>query len=173
LEEHWTNLGSADLSRVSRSLYEIVAAAKQSVPLLKGRLRASSPPSAEQEKAIAKRITELDSDEFETRMKAMGELEKLSEMALPALRKAQKEPSSLEAGRRLDWLVSRIEESPRRELHGVEALERIGTREAKQVLEALARGAPEARLTQEAKASLQRLGRRTATGKEPDRSDGE
>jgi hypothetical protein len=42
-------------------------------------------------------------------------------------------------------------------LRGIEVLELIGSRDARQVLERLAKGAPEARLTQEAKASLERL----------------
>ncbi len=42
-------------------------------------------------------------------------------------------------------------------LRTVEVLEIAGTPEARQVLEQLAKGAPEARLTQEAKASLERL----------------
>ena len=42
-------------------------------------------------------------------------------------------------------------------LRAVELLEHIGSREARQVLERLAKGAPEARLTREAKASLERL----------------
>jgi hypothetical protein len=43
----------------------------------------------------------------------------------------------------------------------VQVLEYIGTAEVKQVLQALAEGTPEARLTQEAKASLERLARRS------------
>ena len=39
----------------------------------------------------------------------------------------------------------------------VEVLEHIGTREALQCLETLTKGAPEARLTQEAKSALERL----------------
>jgi hypothetical protein len=41
-------------------------------------------------------------------------------------------------------------------------LERIGTPAAREFLQTLAEGMPEARLTQEAKASLERLARRTA-----------
>jgi hypothetical protein len=42
----------------------------------------------------------------------------------------------------------------------LQVLETIGTPKAKQILEGLARGASEARLTEEAQASLQRLTRR-------------
>jgi hypothetical protein len=44
-----------------------------------------------------------------------------------------------------------------RDLRAVEVLEHIGTPKARQVLRTLARGAPAARLTREAKASLQRI----------------
>ena len=44
-------------------------------------------------------------------------------------------------------------------LRALEVLERIGTPEARQILLSLAKGAPEAALTQEAKASLERLGK--------------
>ena len=48
----------------------------------------------------------------------------------------------------------------RRNLRAVGILENIATPEAKKLLETLATGAPEARLTQEAKASLDRVVRR-------------
>jgi hypothetical protein len=44
-----------------------------------------------------------------------------------------------------------------RELRAVEILERIGTSGARQVLRTLAKGSPAARVTREAKASLDRL----------------
>jgi hypothetical protein len=47
-----------------------------------------------------------------------------------------------------------------RQLRAVEALEHIGTADARQVLQRLADGAPDARLTREAQASLERLKRR-------------
>ena len=49
-----------------------------------------------------------------------------------------------------------------RALRAVEVLEHVGTAEAKRVLETLAAGAAEARLTQEARASLRRLDARAA-----------
>jgi hypothetical protein len=47
-----------------------------------------------------------------------------------------------------------------RSIRAVEALEHIATPEARDLLDRLAAGAPEARLTREAKAALERLGRR-------------
>jgi hypothetical protein len=44
----------------------------------------------------------------------------------------------------------------------LEVLEHIGTPEAREVLKALAKDAPDARLTREAKAALERLARRAA-----------
>jgi hypothetical protein len=51
-----------------------------------------------------------------------------------------------------------------RVVRAVEVLEHAGTGEARRVLGALARGAPEFRLAQEAAASLERLARRAAAG---------
>jgi hypothetical protein len=47
-----------------------------------------------------------------------------------------------------------------RVLRVIDVLEKIGTPDAQAVLDGLARGAPEADLMQEAKASLQRLAKR-------------
>jgi len=49
-----------------------------------------------------------------------------------------------------------------RQLREIQVLEHIGTPEAQEVLKKLAQGAPEARLTQEAKAALDRLSKRSA-----------
>jgi truncated hemoglobin YjbI len=68
--------------------------------------------------------------------------------------------------RRLESLLDSVEGPGEaewlRDVRALEVLEHIGTPEARQVLKVLAEGAPEARLTQEAKASLERLARRTA-----------
>jgi hypothetical protein len=92
----------------------------------------------------------------------------LEEIALPGLREVLKGKPSPEVRRRVEMLVVRLEQlvppGPRlRALGALEVLEAIGTPEARKVLEGLAQGAPEARLTQEAKASLLRLDHRIAT----------
>ena len=141
----------------SRSLCEFVAAGKQSVGQLMELVRPSSSATPEQEKAIARHIGDLDNESFETREKALHELEKLGDMALPALRKAQAEPPSLETGRRIERLLSHIDRASRQELRAIEVLERIARPEASDVLEALAKGAPDAQVTREAKTALARL----------------
>jgi hypothetical protein len=82
----------------------------------------------------------------------------------PALRAARKAGRSPEQRRRLEEILHAFEAVPPgeglRPLRAVEALERIGTDGARDLLEVLARGVPEARRTQEAKASLERLARR-------------
>src|SRR5437763_1530012 len=79
-----------------------------------------------------------------------------------ALRQAITSRPSLEVRRRVEELLARLEGATPsaegvRTLRAVEALEHIGTREARQVLETLAKGAPETRLTREVKAALERL----------------
>jgi hypothetical protein len=74
--------------------------------------------------------------------------------------------ASLELRRRVESLLARAEaeqQTPSREaiqsLRALAVLERIGTGEAVALLTSLAEGAPEARLTQEARATLARLKR--------------
>jgi hypothetical protein len=50
-----------------------------------------------------------------------------------------------------------------RGLRAITVLEQIGDRDARQLLDKLARGTPDSRLTQDAKASLERLHKRPAT----------
>src|SRR5262249_54767959 len=111
---------------------------------------------------IDKLLDDLDSKNFNEREKAAKELEKLGERAEPDLRAALAGKPNLETRKRLEELLARLEaqlQSPDhlRGLRAIEALEHIATSEAKKLLQEIAKGAPEARLTQEAKASLGRL----------------
>jgi hypothetical protein len=70
----------------------------------------------------------------------------------------------LEVKRRAEELLAAVRDAPLppdalRGLRAVRVLETLGTKEARAVLAGLARGRPEARLTQEARAALGRLGR--------------
>jgi hypothetical protein len=107
-------------------------------------------------------VAELDDDEFTVREKASKGLERAGEAARAALEKALKESTSAEVKRRAEWLLAKLDEGlpgadELRELRGLEALEMIGTPDAREVIEGLAKGEPGARLTREAKAALQQL----------------
>jgi RNA polymerase sigma factor (sigma-70 family) len=160
LDAFWADLADTDASKAFRSIRTLIRAREQAVAFLKDHLRPIPPEAAEK---IAAWIADLDNERFETRSKAEAELEKLEELAEPALRRAlRKQPSSLEARRRLEALLQRLEgpitstETLRR-LRAVEALEHIGSPETRQVLQALTEGAPQALLTRQAKAALKRL----------------
>jgi hypothetical protein len=107
---------------------------------------------------MARLLAALDSNRFAEREQAVQELEKLGFGAEPGLRQALATKPSPEVRRRIDRLLENLQRAPMlQSLRALEILEHIGTVEAQQILESLAKGAPEARLTQEAKASLDRL----------------
>jgi RNA polymerase sigma factor (sigma-70 family) len=158
----WTDLAGEEAVQARAAVWALSTAPEQAVPLLQARLRPTSPP---EERRIARLIADLNSDRFEVRDKASRELEALGELAVSALRKTLEDQPSLEVRRRIDALLEKQERpvlSPPQlqALRGVEILERIGTAEAQQVLKTLARGMPEARVTREAKAALERLTKR-------------
>jgi RNA polymerase sigma factor (sigma-70 family) len=157
----WNDLASTDASRAYRAQCVLGAAPQVAVELLGQRLRRAVAPAPER---IAQLLRDLDSDRFAVRREAAAELAKLGDRAGPALRRAHKEASSLEVRRRLDLLLARLDgpvtfPEELRALRAVELLEFAGGA-AEKVLRDLARGIPEARLTQEAVLALKRLGAR-------------
>ena len=67
--------------------------------------------------------------------------------------------------RRIEGFLEKLEQGipsskELRELRSIEVLKHIATPQARDLLKKLAAGAPEARLTQEARGALERLGRR-------------
>jgi HEAT repeat protein len=121
---------------------------------------------------IAKLLTALDSDDFDERESATGGLAKLGELAGPAMRKAMAEKPSLEARRRLEELTNKLDgpvtiPEQARELRCIEVLEHIGSPEARRLLEELSKGAEGARVTRDAKASLERLNKSTSASSRP------
>jgi WD40 repeat protein len=158
LERRWSALADADARTAFTALAHMTATPRQSVPFLKDHLH---PVVAADAKRLATLLADLDSEQFTVRDKAARELERLGESALPALKKAQAESTSAEVRRRVEQLLANQQSSSHfREVRAVEVLEHIATPEARQILRTLADGVPEARLTREAKAALERLTRR-------------
>jgi hypothetical protein len=160
-ERCWKEL-ARDSATAYRALAGLVSAPNAAVALLGERLK---PASAADTARIERLIAELDSEVFATRERATRELEKLGEAAEDALRKAQAGKPGLEVSKRLTRLLDRIEREDvppetMRAVRAVEALEWLGTAEARRLLERLAGGAPGARLTREAAAAVDRLRKR-------------
>jgi WD40 repeat protein len=161
LGELWEAL-AGDAPRAYRATWRMASVPAQAVPFLMRRL---APVQRVPTERIARLIADLEDARFSVRERATDELEGIGELALPALRKALAGRPSLELRRRASEVVAKIEAPvppPRRlrEIRAVAALEYAGTDEARRLLRSLADGAPETRLTQEAKASLRRLGQR-------------
>jgi WD40 repeat protein len=165
LEGLWEGLASTDSRQAYRAVAALAASGDEAVRFLQGRVR---PASDEEARTVRRLLADLDSDEFPVRERATREMEKLGAEAEPALRRAREGPLPLEVRRRVEpWLRSpartRWSAGMLRRLRAVQALERAGTPAARQALAALARGTPEARLTEEAQAALERLARRPTT----------
>jgi WD40 repeat protein len=161
LSRWWTDLAAEDAQRAGRALASIIRTPEQCAAFLKKQLR---PIEAEDEKRLARWIADLDADTFEQREEASRQLAQLGERAEGAMRRALKDAPP-EAKRRLEELLDKLEllsipPQTLRALRAVEALEHIGTAEARQVLKDLSQGARDARVTREAVASLDRLSRR-------------
>ena len=107
-------------------------------------------------------IRQLDDEEYEMRMRASGELERIGSAAEPAVRKALDGSPSAELRERLTGLLQRLKgQSPAspdvlRVLRAIEVLERTRTQEAAALLGILAQGVESGRETVEAQQALER-----------------
>jgi hypothetical protein len=158
-EQAWKDLADADAASGHRAIWVLSADPARALPLLRERLH---PAAAMETGRLARLTTALDSDDFRARDTATRELKKLGELARPALQAALKGEPSLELRRRVQRLLDALDNGALpaeslRHLRAVAVLEHIASAEARKLLDALATGAPEARLTQEAKAALARL----------------
>lgn len=159
LDACWTALKNEDSARAYDAVWALVADAQQAVPFLQKHL---PPVPRADAKTIARLIADLDSDDYQARQKAAEELGKYGDAVSLALQRALDGNPSLEVRRRVqqlldrtrDWTAERL-----RDHRAIQILEHIGTWQTKELLQALAKGAPEARRTEEAKAALLRLAR--------------
>jgi RNA polymerase sigma factor (sigma-70 family) len=159
IADWWADLAGADPGRGYAAVYRLAASPKTAVPFLARQLR---PVPKVVEKEIQQYIADLQSEKFAVRDKASLQLKALAADAETALRLALKENVSLEMRLRLEQLLdnlrARIHSGDRlRTLRALTVLELAGTPEARQLLDALADGAPGAWLTREAVAIRERI----------------
>jgi hypothetical protein len=156
----WNELASDDGKKINDAVSGLSAAPKQTVPMLQGRVK---PVVAPDPKRVAQLIADLDSNSFPVRQKASDELEKLGELAGEALKKVLAKNPGLEMQMRVERLLERLvtgQPPPPEQLQALralEVLERIGTPDARQVVDGIASGAGGALLTREARRTLERM----------------
>jgi hypothetical protein len=168
-EAAWEGLSSDSSASAFDTMGRLGEAPDVAVPLLRERLK---PAPAADAKRIDALVVQLNDDEFEKREEASKELTKLGPQAEEALRKAAKDPASAEVARRVAELLTKVKEGAvsgegLRQARALEVLEGLGTPEARKVLDELAKGAGSASLTQQAKAALERLAKRSAQVSRP------
>jgi hypothetical protein len=155
----------ADLAGDPRSAHAAIeileTAPSRTVDYVETHLQPTPPFDLDQARRL---IADLNNAQFAVREKATTQLLKLDVQVLPAIRKALAAKPGLEVRQRLEGILAQLDgpwirEGPEtiRGARAIGMLERIATSDARQVLEKIARGDPEARLTREARASLERL----------------
>jgi WD40 repeat protein len=158
----WDRLADDDGEKAADALSDLIEQPQLALPLLRDKLR-PVPPIDKQR--IAKLIANLEDDSFDVRKKANEVLEKQAELAEPALQARLANNPSLEVKQRIDRLLEKIQgpvlvADQARALRALEALETIGTGEAVDLLDKMAKGTPESRVTQAARERLERLQKR-------------
>ncbi len=157
LVKRWDDLGGMDAVRGNDAVRALAGSPKEAVALLAERLKA---PAAL--KDLARHIADLGFDNVTIRDQAEGVLADLGGLAEAELRKALAANPPAEVRQRIEALLKRLETGPgtydgRRAVRVVDLLEDIGTAEARQLLERLAKDYDSVRLGREARAALKRL----------------
>jgi WD40 repeat protein len=157
----WTDL-AADSRKAFAARGALAGSPAIVVGMLKERLRPAPPVDAQR---LGRLVTELGSDSFAARQKAQKALDEMGELANGAYQRMLSEKPSLEVRQRIEGLLQKARgpvtvPEKLQALRAVAVLEDIATLEAKELLETLAKGEAEARITQEAQASFRRLARR-------------
>src|SRR5262249_35554069 len=153
------DLAADDAAVAFQALGRLADAPRSALPLLRKELL------QEDDRArIEKLVADLDSAVFADRQRATRELEALGAKARPYLAKASRRDTTPEARRRLEKLFAALADpfataTGLRQLRALETLERIGSAEARCLLEQLADGGPEDPLCREAQLTIKRLKR--------------
>jgi hypothetical protein len=153
----WEDLLGSEAKAGFEAIRALIQSPDSAIALLRGRVKPVEPVNAAKLKQL---LRDLDGDDFEARQGALAELQKLGDRIEGALQHALKTIPSLEAKRRLQALLENVDVPlPERLAQGraLESLEQIASPEAVRLIEALAAGAPEARLTREAAEVLHRV----------------
>jgi hypothetical protein len=159
----WRDLADEDAGKAYAAIWRLTSAPQSALPFLRQHLKPAARPDGRQ---LAALFNNLDHDDFAVRERASADLKKLGDVILPALRERLADKPSLEARRRLEEILTDIERLPPtpealRSLRALEVLEHSGTSEARNLLEALAKGVKDCRFTDDAAAAVERMRKRS------------
>jgi hypothetical protein len=134
----------------------LAACPGQAVPYLRKRL---APAPKEDAERLDRLVADVQKGDYNARKKAVIELRKAGAAAVPALIRSQQKGAFDELSQRLLFEFSNQAPPPEqlRAIRALAVLERVGDADARKLLEELAGGAPDAALTTQAKAALDRL----------------
>src|SRR5262249_55252212 len=150
-------LAGDDAVAAYEAAWALTTARAKAVGFLKDRLQ----PAPADDPQLRRLLTELGAETFTVREKAFEELRKFGAAAWPAPGEALRTTTAVEVRQRLTTLFAapeiRLFPDPIRRSRAVQILERIGSAEARLVLESLAKNSPSVLDVQEAAAALERL----------------
>jgi RNA polymerase sigma factor (sigma-70 family) len=106
LKECWNDLAGEDAGRAHRAVWTLIRAPRESIPFLKAHLH---PVKSVRREQLDRWVRDLDAGAFETREKAVAELEKIGELAEPALRRDLANKPTLEQRRRIEPMLAKLE----------------------------------------------------------------
>jgi WD40 repeat protein len=160
LQKIWSDLQSSDAAVAYAAVSDLASSPDQALALLRQKLTPTTPADHAR---IETWIARLDEESFQERERAQKELDVVRDFAEPILLHALAGKLSLETKRRVESMLARLIDSPSpiwlAHLRAFEALERIGTPAARELVEQIAAGQPEAPLTLEARRTLDRMRR--------------
>lgn len=154
----WADLGSATAAAAWKAQWHLLAHPRMATELLTARAKPIAPLTD-----TLDLIARLDHPRFAVREAAARELARRGKVIEGDLRAARRTAATAEQRERLDGLLTRLDQATPpegEELRGLRAvwlLERLGTAEAKKVLERLTGGATGSRVTAAATAALGRI----------------
>ena len=159
LEKFWTDLISDD-SRTAYNVTRLLASMpEKAVPFLRGRLKPALPLDQQH---LAWLVAQLFNEDPQIWQKARADMLALGRRAEKSLAGVVRSPIPGAGTQRLTDVLVFLSQAPPtaeelREMRAVSVLLKIKTPEARQVLEELARGAPDAVLTRESQTALKRF----------------
>lgn len=156
LRQYWTSLAIDASPKAFETISRLVACPESTVLFLRQQMRPVVAPDLTR---IARLINDLGDARFSVRQKAQVELEACGETIEQILKRSLGASKSTEQTKRISSLLQKISNAPEplQALRAMQVLEAIATPDAEQIIRELAQGLPESRVTQEARATIQRM----------------